>query len=286
MPICGQSSTAQMPLEAVTARLARHPLVDGLLLIGSAGQGGLTPASDIDLALVLRRSPVPLFVGVTWIEGRFTDLLFWTSAQVEQICGLDQPVAADSELGRIVAWLAQARIVYDATGSVQQAQRKAQAGLWIAPPSPHAGYSPWVRINYNLAVVRRYLASDDPDYLTAADVRMLVYGPADLLWGYFQIRGIDWTGEKPALAHLRRHDPDYLGLYLRFLAEAERQEKFRLYEELSARTVAPVGRLWQPGDALVNVTDAPATEEKERANLAFWQELLSGQPTQMEAVDD
>lgn len=70
MPITSTSTAAEMTFEQVVARLSQHEAVDGLLVIGSASNAHLTPASDYDLVIILSAMPVPIHVGVTQIAGR------------------------------------------------------------------------------------------------------------------------------------------------------------------------------------------------------------------------
>ena len=69
------SPSAAMALDDVVARLAQHPRIDGLVLVGSA-QGEHLPAyADYDLVIVLAANPLRLHVGVTTIDARLTDLI-------------------------------------------------------------------------------------------------------------------------------------------------------------------------------------------------------------------
>jgi UTP:GlnB (protein PII) uridylyltransferase len=60
-----RSTTTDITLDAVLARLSRHPAVDALVTVGSTGRGALTPISDYDVLVVLAKMPVPLQVGIT-----------------------------------------------------------------------------------------------------------------------------------------------------------------------------------------------------------------------------
>jgi predicted nucleotidyltransferase len=81
------SPSNDMTLEQITARLSQNEVVTGLLLIGSAARGELTPTSDVDLVVVLSEMPVPLHVGVTYIDGTLTDLIFLRAAQIGKALG-------------------------------------------------------------------------------------------------------------------------------------------------------------------------------------------------------
>jgi predicted nucleotidyltransferase len=131
-----RSPSNEMTLEQVTARLSRNDVVTGLLLIGSAGRGSLTPASDIDLIIVLAEMPVPLHVGVTYIDGMLTDLIFLRDAQIEDAVAIKERVPDDARLGRIVRWLDEGTILFDRAGRLTEAQAKARSADWLVRPAP------------------------------------------------------------------------------------------------------------------------------------------------------
>jgi len=139
-------------------------------------------------------------------------------------------------------------------------------------------YAAWYKINYNVRHTRRIVASNDPIYLAAVDFRLL-YGLAELLPAYFKLRRMPWPGEKGALRHLADRDAAYLALFQACAHEPDRARKARLYEELAAATLAPLGGLWPDGATAVTVELRPDEEltpgTLERA-LAFWAEPLGG----------
>ena len=113
-----------MTPEQVVARLSRHSTVEGILIISSAVKSELTPASDYDLVLVLSGMPAPLHVALTSSDRRLADIIFITTAQIDEILGLDAPVDGDAWIGRIVRWLLGGEIAYDRTSSLRRAQGK------------------------------------------------------------------------------------------------------------------------------------------------------------------
>lgn len=275
MPEIRRSTTDHLTFDEVLSRLAQQTVVDGLIVVDSASQGQMTAVSDYDLVIILAALPVPLHTGVTYIDGRFTDLLFHTADQIEQILAAVEPFAFWDWVGRLVSWLATGQVVFDRHGQVLEAQAKVQNGAWLAPVSKDTAYGAWQRINYNLQVVQRYLTSDDPTYLMAADLRMLLFGPQDLFWNYFEIRQLQPASEKQQIGYLQKHDPAFLALFNRFLAETDRQEKFRLYKRLAAQVLAPIGTHWQPGETILNISAEVATPALEKQALDFWEELTA-----------
>ncbi|MEM7128267.1 MAG: hypothetical protein AAF702_18190 [Chloroflexota bacterium] len=278
MPTIRKSTTSTDSLDKVTDTLIRQEVVDGLLLVGSASKDELTSASDYDLIIVLSEMPEPLHVGTTYIDRRFTDLVFFTTDHVDQFLMATEPFGFWDWVGRFIGFCEAGKILFDRHGRLDRAQTKAQSGEWIEPDGAHEAYQAWNRVNYNLQVVRRYLTSDDPLYLQTADIKMMLYGPQDLFFSYFTIRQWRWEGEKAAVRYLQDQDPGYLARFNRFLSEQDRNEKYRLYEELAALTVAPVGRLINKGESAMIVDGDPATPDREAKALDFWEDLVA-EPT-------
>ena len=244
------------PLHDTLDRLSRNDRVLGALLIGSLAVGALTPASDYDLVVVVDVGEPAWYVGVTEIGGRFADIVFVAGQALTQIQALYTPVAHDHALAPVLRWLLDGVIVLDC-GGLCAAQEHALAHVLLAPPDSASAYSAWFGLNYNLAVIRRLLQSEDPRYLAVADIRMAVYGHADLWFGYFAIRGQPWPGDKAALRALEAQDPNYLALFRQFIAESQRTEKARRYAEVSALAAAPFGGLWPPGWTGENLAHPP-----------------------------
>jgi hypothetical protein len=242
------------PLRDAIERLSRHDRVLGALLIGSLPAGALSPASDYDLVVVAAVGEPLWYVGVTELGGRFADIIVVGEHALAQIATLDAPVAHDHALAPVLRWLRDGAIVLNYSG-LRAAQER--AGSLLAPPGSDSAYSAWFGLNYNLAVIRRLLQSDDPRHLAVADIRMAVYGHADLWFGYVAIRGQPWLGDKAAMGALETQDPGYLALFRKFIAESRRAEKARRYAELAALAAAPLGGLWPPGWTGENLAHPP-----------------------------
>ena len=264
-------------LNDVVRRLASHPDVEGAALGGSGQSSRLTGASDIDLLIVVVKKWSNLRVGVTWIEGRMGDLLFATTSEVEAIADADPALGADGWVRRVAAFLAGARILVDPGGCLARAQMAAQ--LWpeeALGPSEGDAYRAWHKINYDRQHNRRMLASEDPDYATALDVRLL-YGLDEVLTGYFAIRSRRWEGEKAAIRFLDEHDPAFLELFRQCLAEKDRHARFALYEQLCQEATAPAGGLWASEPTSAHLRDpGTATPEAHDAATRFIQSLVRG----------
>lgn len=275
MPFIQTASTDHLSLDEVITRLSQQAVVDGLIVVGSAAQGEVTAASDYDLVLVLAELPVPMHTGVTYIDGRFTDLLFHTADQVEQILAATEPFDFWDWTGRLVGWLETGQVRFDRHGQLGVVQAKVQSGQWLAAVGDDAARGAWQTSNYNLAVVRRLLTSDDPTYLMAAELRMAINGPQDLFWNYFAVRGLQPDSEKQHIRYLQEHDPAFLADFKHFLAELDRDEKFRRYVALAERVLAPVGPLWQAGETVLNLNGKNLTRAMEKQALNFWEGLTT-----------
>lgn len=264
-----------MPLDEVVARLSRRAAVDGLFAIGSTGTEGLNPTSDYDLLVVLTESPASARIGLTTLEGRLADIVVATVTEMEQVLALDAPVPVESWLGVLLRWLQQGQVLFDRGGRLQRAQQKARGGEWLLPASKRDLYQAWFHINYNLQQNRRMLASDDPVYLVALDLRLL-YSLFEVWLNYFRFRGLFWEGEKKAVRFLQAHDPTFLDQFRACLDERDRTRKMQQYEALAARATAPVGGLWPDATTAFQIPDeAEVQPEQMQEVLVYWQHLMT-----------
>ena len=265
----GSREIDNIPLNDLLARLANCDQVEGLLQIGSLAQQSFNPASDYDLVIVLRPGRAelgaaepaevwsePWFVGVTEVDGRFTDLLFVTTDALEQVLALTQAVEPDAPLAPIIRWLQQGQLCYDRAGRLRQAQEKVRLGEWIEPINQDSAYGAWFSINYNLAQTRRMLQSPDEIYRQTVEIRMAVYGHMDIWFGYFTMRKLAWDGDKWAVRYLNEHDPAFLTSYRQFVRENDRERKFAHYEQAAAMATLPLGGLWSRPATVSNLQSA------------------------------
>jgi hypothetical protein len=272
-----QSSTAELTLDEVLARLSRHPAVDGLLTIGSTGRASLAPLSDYDLVVVLGDPPLALGVGITAIDHRLTDVLFVTAGQVDQILQSQEPLDGDAWVGRLARWLADGQVQFDRRGALGRAQARVLGGDLIRPLEPIDAYGAWIGVNYNLLHTRRLMRSDDPVRRQAAVLRIALYGVSSVVFSYFRARRLRWEGDKAAVRHLMAHDPDYFALLQALLTEADPDRKLAHYEALAAATLAPLGPLWAGEPTVLWSDDTSATWESIEQGLAFWEQLVQGE---------
>lgn len=262
-------------LEELLARLSRSQAVDAVAIIGSAAEGNLNANSDYDLLVVLANPPLSISTGVTHLDGRFTDLVFTTSEDIEQLNAAgDREIPMQSIPGSIVRWMPTARIDFDKSGRLSRLQEKAKAGMRLKTADEGEVYGGFDKASYNLAHTKRMLASDDPVTQTAIDMRLL-YQLADLMVDYFRVRGLAWQGEKKAVLYWESQDPDYLSLFRKCLDARDQARKVSLCAELAQATMAPVGVPWESGATRFRLEpDSVMTRQNLAAAEAFWQSLL------------
>lgn len=281
MPPTRASPTLTLTLDQVIARLARHDAVDGVIVMGSASDNTLKPASDYDLWVVLSALPAPLWLVFTWVDHRLTEVLFTSVPNLERLVADGAIAPANSHAATELDWLRHGRIAFDRVGRLRRARERARATGQVGPVRERDSYATWFKINYNVQQTRRMLGADDPLYHLAVDFRLL-YSLAELWTGYFVVRRLPWLGEKAALRYLSVHDPDYLALFRRCLGETDRARKVGLYAELATATLAPLGGLWA-SDATAVTVELPDDEELPPemvpAALAFWEQLV-GEPSE------
>lgn len=271
------SLSNHLTLEDVLARLENAAGVDGLALFGSRKSAPTNSVSDYDLLILVSDPPVRIFQMLTHIDGRIADVVFVETATADAFLEERQPVAAASFEGMFLQKMLTAHIVYDASERLsrvqQHAQAQHQAGRLLLPTTESDLYGVWFWFNQSLIHLKRMIQADDPVYLTAVDL-MLMGGLSGICRAYFQVRHLSWEGEKAALRHLQTLDPAFLSQLQACIAHADRAQKLTLYEQLVARTLAPVGTLWTHGLTAVFLSDPPQSAPRLESALQFWQDLL------------
>jgi len=251
-PIATPSQTIDVTLDEVLARLARNEIVEGILLLGSTGTSAFTPTSDFDLLLVLLDLPAPVRIVNTWIDHRFAEIYCTTSAALDRILAADAAWLEGTEEAVVLGWLHEGRIVFDRKGRIEQAVARAR-NLSPAPNSDDADIvEAWRKIGYNVAQIRRYLAAGDPASRMAVNLRLL-YSVDEVKFHYFTIRGISWTGEKPAIQYWTENDAVFLEQLAQFFDEPDLHRRVELYVSLAQHCVAPLAPLWDVGDTAISL---------------------------------
>jgi hypothetical protein len=260
-------------LDAFAARMARHPAVQGIVILGSGANASLTDASDYDVLVVLDQPVPPLFVALTSVGGRLTDVIFVSPALIEQ--GVLGDEHSDEWRLRVAYWLVSGDVVFDRNGIIGNARTQLGGGSTEPRHSAGAIYARWFSVNYDLAQTRRIATSTDPVYAMTVDLRLL-FGLHQLWMAYFAFRQLPWRGDKHAIRYLLTHDGPFLETFRRCLAETDRERKVALYGELVAMVTEPVGGVWPEGGTHIQVQpEAANTPSNLEAAERLWAELNS-----------
>lgn len=267
-------------LEEVLKRLANNPQVDGLIVMGSAGNGTATRSSDFDVCVVLSERPAPIWLVLTEVENRVSEFYFITSAFITRKFAEDKIEAKTGTLeATYLQWILTGKIAFDRKGQLKQLRQKLSENyepVWYTEADL---YSKWFAINYNLKETRRLLLSEDPIVRQTITMRTLLYGLPELWYCYFQFQKIAWRGDKEAIKYLTAHDPAFLQLVQALPLEQDIVRKLELYTQIAAIVTEPLGGLWQSGDTAATV-DLPENEkeawkaEKIKEALDFWENLV------------
>ena len=268
----GPAALAHLDLPDVVRRLAGSAQVEGIVAFGSTGLTDQPAWADFDLFLLVHGWPSAVRVGVTYIDGRLTDLLFAEPAALDRILETPGQLDATTWDGRLARGLQSGRILFDRSGRLAGVQRHLEtlaAPPTVAPVSE--AYRYWFRINYNRLQTRRMLDSDDLTYLLAVDARLL-YMVSEVFTAYFSVRDLIWDGEKAAIRYLRLYDRAFLDQFQACIAAMDRADRFRQYEELARLALAPVGPLWD--DHVTVFTSDTTAEAATQQAQQVWQHLV------------
>lgn len=186
------STTANLSLEEVLARLCQQEAIDAILLAGTTGKDTLKPYSDYDLLIVLNGMSDPPSLIITTIDGYLTELYFIQAGTIDEMVQSPQSVSANSLYGAFVSMVTNGEIVHDASGRLATLRE-------VAPQTHYATisdaqlYEAWYSVTYNHAQNVRYFRSNDPLYWDALQCRLL-YCISNCLTAYFTLRGLPWLG--------------------------------------------------------------------------------------------
>lgn len=272
------STTHNLPLETVLARLQQRPEVDGIILAGTTSGEQLTPYSDYDIIIMLNTVPLhrALNVAYTTIDERIADIVFVTTEEAQSILTL-QPVVPDHDRrGHLMYWVHSGEIIFDRYGLLAELKARPWSDDWIDITGNEDTFQTWFSINYNLKHAQRMIQSDDPVYLMALDVRLL-YSLLDVWMAYFRLRKIAWRGEKAAVRYLQEHDPEFLAQFQTAMHTPDRAHKVTLYANLAAHALKSTGHLW---DEAITAVDFHSTQSFDplvdyHSAQTFWSRLVS-----------
>lgn len=99
----------------------------------------------------------------------------------------------------------------DRTGRITRLYEKALRAAWDEERDEYALWEAWFNSNYDLLHTKRLLASTDPVYLMAGELKMFSNVP-ELLKTSFLVHQVSWSGEKEAIRYLRSAEASQLDL--------------------------------------------------------------------------
>ncbi len=251
-PNSAPAHTTSLPLDDTLARIAKHELVEGILLLGSTGTKAFTNTSDYDVLVVFSTLSAPLRIVNTWISGRLAEIYCTTNETIERVANTKKPWLDSSEEATILGWLKTGRIQFDRLSMLTSAQASVTDSPAPELPGDYAIYEAWRKIGYNVAQIKRYLVADDPQSQMAVDLRLL-YSVDEVKIHYFTVRRLPWRGEKPAILHWMEHDVNFLNHLRQYFDEPNRHRRVALYEELARLSLAPIAELWGFGETAISL---------------------------------
>ena len=211
-----------------------------MVLLGSTAHG-LQDWSDIDLLLVLEDGP-EFDVEFATIEGRPADILFTNHDAVRQIA--DSQAELAGRIADLSFWIGAGRLAFSRSDDVDLALEVAR-GRGSRGASGRERFLRWVELNVNLIKLERYVAAGSPDHLAAVHL-MLDQAFAALPQDALVLAGIGWTGEREALAELRRSGLRILRAIETGRAERDPAGRLKVYRSAAALAAEPAGGLWAP----------------------------------------
>ncbi len=250
------------------------------MVMGSTAREELTPASDYDLVIVLSELAAPVDIGHTIVDGRHTDLQFFTVEELDDMIETERPVNPYVSSGRTLLRMGDGRIEKDESGCLDRARRKVLAGVKLKLFDDYRKYDRWWLTNMFLRITRRLNRSDDPVYIQAVDLQ--VNGMLDyLMVDYFNFRDLLWKGEKDAVRYWTSHDPEFLSLFMSCLKESDTGRRVVLLGTLCALAAGSFGPIWEDDHAVMHVRpDDDRIQDVSvvsQAALDFWERLV-GRP--------
>jgi hypothetical protein len=265
------SLTHHCSVEEVTARLARRSEVDGVVMMGSGGTGGLSPSSDIDLLVVLADGLLQARMLSTTIAERLAEVYFVQCGELDAWVKERPALAQDSFAAVRLGWIESGMILFDRVGRLVRLQAALKSAGWVKSPDPGEIYTAWFRTNYDLAQTGRLVTAEDSASRIKADLRLLRM-LAEVWERYFLARRLPALSDKGRIRWMQTNDPDFLVDFQACLAEADRAAKFERWTRLARRALEPAGELWP--DAATAIELAQGGAEQAAALLDVWQDWL------------
>jgi len=238
------------------SRLRENPLVFGAVRYGRRTLDDESPGGDFDLVVFVENRPENL-ESIHFHCGEIpVDLSLRTLDDLER----------ENPLSWIDAIFAEGEILFDRTDRLERILAAA-ADRWRPESPPLGEYS----INMNrfcqthaLDKVRHRLESDPllSEFLLSTNIFWLVQT-------YFSVRLQPYPGEREALEHLQREEPDIHRGIQNFYASTALAEKFRIAEELTEQVLSPIGGPWKKGELIPLGTKPDAENLRKQGEMVF-----------------
>lgn len=224
----------------------------------------LTPASDIDVIIVLDANTERIEKLYTTIEGRFADIFFVDMQLLNQLLKRTT-VSANSLDGILTDWLLQGQIAYDPHSLLSRLKSKLEQTPLTLTVSSAEQRALWAHINYNFIANSRYYRSTDPLYHQALEMRLL-YSMMELISAYFSFRAIPWRGEKAAVKYLAHNASELLKIFQKFFASTTLDDKMKYYTQIFPHIFFGAYQRWND-DFIIPMSE---TNGYDNTLLEFW----------------
>jgi hypothetical protein len=257
-------------LESLTRNLENNSSVDAIFLTGSHGLDTYSSSSDIDLVIILNENPLNIRSVYELIDGVFSDIFFFTKADLETLLG-STTVSANTPLeqGILLSWVRNAKIIFDRSGTLTKLHASAP---WITQEIPdHEKVDILQRVSYNLFQNTRYFLSNDPVYHEALNIRLL-YSVVECISAFLTLRDRPWRGEKDAIVYLKETGASLYRDFLSFQTATSLDEKMTCYEAM-AQKVPPLGTELFDYTTSIPLTKGPTTQEQLDSLRTYWEKL-------------
>jgi hypothetical protein len=217
--------------------LRNNPKVLGLIEYGGAKHSDERIHGDYDLIVVLRQRDPEVESLHFYIGGVPVDLNIRSLADIQDIwCA--------TEFDSVFL---EGRIIYDPSNRIKQeieALRQRHAEV--------------LRENHNLKVAgmrhgARHILDkicDRQESMPILSSYLLHQGMYWLVPQYFQIRGLEFKGEKNALEYLQEHEPEIFQGIAEFYSTTEQNRQADLFQSVAEAVLEPVGGLWNKDEVL------------------------------------
>ena len=234
----GNSKTQMSTILEMVKILRRSPVVVGLAEYGSASYLDERIDGDYDL-IVITNTPVSDVESLHfYVKDTPVDL---NVRSLERIGAMSRADGFDSTL-------LDARIIHDPSGEVGQALEGLR-DRHVTTPGPVIEQDRIAAMRHGAKHTFDKLREgrDLPLVLKRYMLHQCVYWA---LPQYFEIRGLQYRGEKQGLAYLRENEPELYQSVEEFYATTDPCEQARLARSIEEAVLAPVGGLWEDRELL------------------------------------